>query len=107
MPVAPRRSPAQAAELQREVAQLGRIRQLLERDPRQALQLAQAGHREFGRGLLHQEREGLAVIALWRLGRSDEAAERTRAFVARYPQSALREQVERLEREHAAGRGEP
>jgi hypothetical protein len=93
------RAPAPDQALQREVAQLGRIKQLLAGDPRQAYRLAQAGHREFRAGMLRHEREGLAILALWQLGRDREAQTRARAFLARYPESPLREQLtQRLER---------
>jgi len=82
------------AALRRETAQVGRIRSLLEDNPAQAYRLAQAGHREFVRGMLREEREALAILSLWKLGRTALAERRTRAFVASYPQSALREQLE-------------
>src|SRR5262245_41607061 len=82
------------ASARREIAQLGRIKVLLdESDPRAALRLAEAGHREFGRGLLREEREGLAILALWKLGRTQQAEPRTRTFLNRYPRSALGEQL--------------
>jgi hypothetical protein len=82
------------AALRRETAQVGRIRSLLAADPARAYRLAQAGHREFVRGMLREEREALAILSLWKLGRTALAERRTRAFVASYPQSALREQLE-------------
>ena len=39
-----------------------------------------------------KSREALAILSLWKLGRTALAERRTRAFVASYPQSALREQ---------------
>jgi hypothetical protein len=93
------RAPAPDEALQREIAQLGRIKQLLPSDPQQAYRLAQAGHREFRAGMLRHEREGLAILALWQLGRDRDAAPRARAFLTRYPESPLREQLaQRLER---------
>lgn len=83
------------AALRREIAELGRIKALLESDPGQAYRLAEAGHREHGSGMLRHEREGLAVLALWNLGRHDEATERARAFLARYPASPLGPEIER------------
>jgi len=83
------------AALRREIADLGRIKALLESDPAQAYRLAQAGHRQHRRGMLRHEREGLAVLALWNLDRHSEAEARTRAFLARYPNSPLRAEVER------------
>jgi hypothetical protein len=89
--------------LQREIAQLGRVKQLLPGEPQRAYLLAQAGHREFRTGMLRHEREGLAILALWQLRRDAEAEQRTRSFLVRYPESPLREQLaRRLER--AAGR---
>jgi hypothetical protein len=82
--------------LRREIAQLAQIKAVVDTDPAQAYRLAQAGHREFGRGMLRQEREALAVLSLSKLGRRTEAVSRARAFLARYPQSPLRESLERL-----------
>jgi hypothetical protein len=80
-------------KLRREIAQLARIKALLPRDPRAAYRLAQSGNREFARGVLAQEREGLAVLALSALGDARAASRRARAFLARYPDSPLRERI--------------
>jgi hypothetical protein len=80
--------------LHREVAQLGEIKASLDADPARALRLAELGNREFRRGALAQEREALAVLALWNLGRRAEATKRERAFLERYPQSPLRERLQ-------------
>lgn len=96
-PAATPRAPAsQPNALRREIAQLGRIKAVLDRNPAQAYRLAQAGHREFSRGTLRQEREALAVLALASLHRRAEAESRARAFIARYPESPLRERLERM-----------
>ena len=79
--------------LRREIAQLARIKALLPAHPGDALQLAQAGNREFARGLLVQEREGIAVLALAQLGREREAAARAHSFLTRFPDSPLRERI--------------
>ncbi|MDD9941604.1 MAG: hypothetical protein OXU20_11230 [Myxococcales bacterium] len=78
----------------REIAQLVRIRGLLASDPAAAHRLALRSAREFPDGLLVEERRALIVIALARSGRRAEAARRARAFLARYPDSPMREQVE-------------
>jgi hypothetical protein len=83
------------AALRREIDDLGRIKALLDSDPAQAYRLAQTGHREYRRGMLRHEREGLAVLALWNLDRGVEAATRARAFLARYPASPLAAEIER------------
>ncbi|HMI93112.1 MAG TPA: hypothetical protein VK509_17195 [Polyangiales bacterium] len=107
-PIASERAPAPDAALQREVAQLGRIKLLLPGDPQQAYRLAQAGHREFRAGMLRHEREGLAILALWQLERRAEAGRRTRAFLTRYPESPLREQLaQRLAGAGASSAKEP
>ncbi|HTU57064.1 MAG TPA: hypothetical protein VMF89_01500, partial [Polyangiales bacterium] len=51
----------------REIAQLARIKALLEQDPAAARRLIRAAQREFPAGLLVEEREGLDVIALFAL----------------------------------------
>ena len=77
----------------REIAQLVRIRALLERDPDAAYRLAQRSDREFPRGVLNEERLALSVLALAKSGESVAAAQKARQFFQRYPQSPLREQV--------------
>jgi outer membrane protein assembly factor BamD (BamD/ComL family) len=84
------------AELRREIAQLGRIKALIDRDPNAAARLATEGDREFHRGMLRQERDALAIFALWNAGRHAEAERRAQAFIARYPDSPSRERIERL-----------
>jgi hypothetical protein len=77
------------AALRREIAQLERLRGLVERSPRRAYRLALSGHREFGEGMLYEEREALAIMALQRSGRDERAAGRLRAFESRFPRSPL------------------
>jgi hypothetical protein len=80
--------------VRREIAQLGLIKLALEQDPGKAYRLAQAGHRTFAKGVMTQEREALAILALFRLERRAEAQRRAQAFLERYPQSPLRERVQ-------------
>jgi hypothetical protein len=82
--------------LRREIAQLGRIKAMVESNPAAAYRMAQAGHREFSRGMLREEREALAVLSLSQIGRQAEARQRAQTFVARYPQSPLRERLQHL-----------
>lgn len=90
-----------ALRSRREIAQLGRIRELLSRDPRTAIRLAEAGHREFGAGMLYQEREALAILAMWSVGDVARADARSRVYLARFPSSAFRARIEAEQR--AAG----
>lgn len=82
--------------LERELTQLGQIRQALVKSPGTALALADAGHREFKAGVMHEEREALAVIAL--ASRGSRAAFEARAgrFLKAYPNSGFRERVTNL-----------
>jgi hypothetical protein len=54
-----------------------------------ALDAIERHAREFPKGQLAEEREGLRVIALARGGRSEEAEQRASAFRKRYPKSVL------------------
>jgi hypothetical protein len=84
------------ADLRREIAQLARIKSLVEADPERAYKLAEQGDREFARGMLRQERAALAIIALANSGHRPEAERRMRAFLSRYPNGPAREQLQRV-----------
>jgi hypothetical protein len=77
----------------REVALLGRARAALTGDPAQALALTREGQRDFPRGVLGEEREAIAVLALVRLGRRSEGAARGQAFLSRFPHGPFTERV--------------
>jgi hypothetical protein len=83
-----------ARSSRREIAQLVRIRALLEHDPTAAYRFAQQSEREFPHGVLSEERQALQVVALARSGSTEAAERRAREFFARYPQSPMRELVE-------------
>lgn len=59
-------------------------------NPRRALALTGEHARRFPTGVLAQEREVIAVEALVRIGRRDEARARAATFLATYPSSAYR-----------------
>lgn len=80
----------------REITQLGRIRQALPRNPAIARSLAEASLKELPFGSLHQERMGLAVIALFALGESERAKGEAADFLARYPESSLADRIRKL-----------
>ncbi|MEZ4430670.1 MAG: hypothetical protein R3A51_23585, partial [Nannocystaceae bacterium] len=79
----------------REVRELHRARSALETDPETALTRARAGLKEFSDGALGQEWEGVVVLALYELDREDEAAERARAYLKRYPEGPFAARVRR------------
>jgi ribonuclease E len=80
--------------LRAEIAQLGQIKTLLASDPASAYRLARAGNRQFRHGILGQERDALAALALWNLGRHAEAKSAAQTFASRYPDSPLRERLQ-------------
>lgn len=83
-----------ASPSRREIAQLVRIRALVERDPAAAVRLAERSEREFAHGLLREERQALAIVALANSGARDAAARKARHYFARYPHSPMRELIE-------------
>jgi hypothetical protein len=75
---------------------LERARQLLSSSPGQALAVLTDHERSFPQGTLGPEREILAVDALVRLGRRNEAERRGRALLARSPGSLYEERLARI-----------
>jgi TolA-binding protein len=73
------------ADYLREARELNAARGFLGADPAQALALAEAGGASFRAGAFVQEWEGVAVLALFELGRVDEARTRGEAFLQQYP----------------------
>jgi hypothetical protein len=69
---------------------LERARGALAKSPAQALALANLHRSRFPGGVLAQEREVIAIEALKRLGRTEEATRRAADFARRYPGSAYR-----------------
>ncbi len=71
-----------------ELQLLKRAQSALSRDPGLALALTRTHFARFEHAKLDQEREMIAIDALRRLGRRDEALRRGEAFRAQYPRSA-------------------
>jgi hypothetical protein len=73
----------------------------LRSDPARALTLARQADRDFPKGLFAQERRAIVVLALFDLGRLDEATRQANAYLARHPRGAfadkIREQLEKHE----------
>jgi hypothetical protein len=78
-----------------EAALLERARRALASEPKLALSLARRHEKEFPNGTLRQEREVIAIEALRRLGRSNEATDRAEDFRNEFPNSAHGRSVER------------
>jgi len=79
-----------------EVALLQSAQDALAANPLVALSLANHHAARFPRGTLAQEREVIAVEALLRLGRRDEARARAYRFYRAFPRSAHRARIEEL-----------
>lgn len=88
----PNGAAARPAESEAEL--LERARRALASSPARALALTEQDRTRFPAGVLAQEREVIAIEALKRLGRSDEAARRAADFARRYPGSAYRKKLD-------------
>ncbi|WP_433926358.1 tol-pal system YbgF family protein [Sorangium cellulosum] len=100
-PGAPAPPPARPAalardELLREAGRLAEIRAALARSPEAPLSLLDEHRAEFPEGRLAPDREIIAIDALVRRGRADQARARAEAFLARFPASPHAERVRRL-----------
>ena len=69
-------------------------RNALATSPARAFSLAEQHRTLFPGGVLAQEREVIAIEALKRLGRTDEATRRAADFARRYPGSAYRKKLD-------------
>jgi hypothetical protein len=75
---------------------LQRAQDALGASPAQALALTAEHAARFGGGALAQEREVVAVQALFKLGRAEAARVRAAAFLESWPRSAHRRRIEGL-----------
>lgn len=88
-----RDAPARPEE---EIVLLERAESALGNDPAAALALTQILEQQYPQGALAQEREAIAIEALAKLGRREEAQVRLRRFLAAHPESPHRMRLERL-----------
>ncbi|CAN92523.1 hypothetical protein sce2364 [Sorangium cellulosum So ce56] len=87
---------ADGDDLVRESNLVDASRAALAQDPGAALAALERHQAEFPKGRLAEEREFIAIRALVRLGRADEARARAAAFFARYPSSSFAEPLRRI-----------
>jgi hypothetical protein len=80
----------------KEIELLKRARSALSSEPSLSLQLVEQARQSFPRSSFGQEREFIAISALYGLGRRAEAGARERAFRERHPRSAYLPQLARL-----------
>ena len=69
----------------RELQEVASAQQLLASDPARALSLVRSGEARFASGYLREERRYVGIIALFKLGRLDEARSEAARFVSDYP----------------------
>ncbi len=81
---------------QAEVKLLERAQDALRSQPAEALALCNDHAKRFPSGMLVQEREMIAIEALSKLGRKDEARARADRFKARFPGSSHTRRLETL-----------
>jgi hypothetical protein len=94
LPQARREAPLAAADEElSESALLQLAHDTMATNPHRTLALTVEHARRFPAGMLVQEREVIAVEALARLGRRDDARARAATFLATYPSSAYRSRV--------------
>jgi hypothetical protein len=89
-------APAATGSPRSEVEMLYDARDALKANPAKAFALAERHRSAYPTGGLAQEREVIAIEALSRLGRRDEAKRRAEGFALRYPGSVHRRKVESL-----------
>jgi hypothetical protein len=92
-------APAKRSPAVSEDQLLEQARGALRGNPERALSLARQHQLDFPNGVLSQEREVIAIEALRRLGRTEEAARRTERFERLYPQSAHQRKLDAPKRE--------
>jgi len=85
-----------------ELALIARAQRALDRQPAAALGLIENNQRLLARSAFAQEAEVIAVAALARLGRTDEARQRASRFLATFPDSVHASRMQRLVRGEAA-----
>jgi hypothetical protein len=79
-----------------ELRLLGAAQRALPGDPTHALALVREHARRFPDGLLSEEREAVAVSALWAVGQRDEARRRAERFTDEHPNSTYAGRMRQL-----------
>ncbi len=92
----PRASAPVAEDEGLELDLVSRAQKAVKSTPAEALRLCEEHARRFPRGSLSQEREALAIEALFVLGRRDEAKSRAARFKQAYPASGHLRKLEAL-----------
>jgi hypothetical protein len=95
---APLRSTAKqvGSQADEELVLLGRAQRALPKDPELALAFVREHEQRYPNGLLGEEREAVAVSALWEIGRRDEARRRAGRFAEEHPRSTYLGRMQRM-----------
>ena len=78
-----------------EMRELSAAETLLSSDPARALALAKRGDLRFPRGYFHMEREYVAIMALIKLGRIEQARSAATRFLRSHPDTSYAERIHR------------
>jgi hypothetical protein len=76
------------ASVKAEAELLHRARSALKKNPEEALSLTEEHETSYPAGVLAEERDFIAINALKRMGREEEACERAARFIAAHPKAA-------------------
>ncbi len=68
-------------------------RQALRTDPAKALSLARQADTDFPKGKFAQDRDGIEILALFALGRTEDAETKARRFLAAHPKATYADQI--------------
>jgi len=85
--------PADDDRLRREMQATDRAQKALASDPSRALTLIRKADAEFPEGLFAEDREGIAILALFALDRTAEARRRAEAFLRAHPRSSHADRI--------------
>jgi hypothetical protein len=87
------------AALRAETAHLLSLRRTAEHDPPAALAMAEQGSRDFRDGMFAEEREAIAIFALFELGRDADARRRAARFLEAHPRGPFSARVRQMARD--------
>jgi hypothetical protein len=85
-----------ADALAREMAATAAAKRALATDPARALELVAEADRTFAQGVYSEDREGIAVLALARLGRDAETRTRGEAYLSAHPKGSYADRIRAL-----------
>ncbi|MCH9687592.1 MAG: hypothetical protein K0V04_39540 [Deltaproteobacteria bacterium] len=79
--------------LRREMEATQRARRALTHNPARALSLVREANEQFPKGLFAEDREGIAILALFGLHRDEAAQRRAKAFLRAHPRGSYADKI--------------